>query len=45
MHGNVKDSEEELWKGHVSKSIFEIARSEGIVFLGNARQGRSIEDV
>ncbi|KAG2688300.1 hypothetical protein I3760_09G088800 [Carya illinoinensis] len=32
VHGNVKDSEEELWKGHVSKSIFEIARSEGYLW-------------
>ncbi|KAL4628383.1 hypothetical protein ACB092_05G234400 [Castanea dentata] len=29
VHGNVKDSEEGLWTQHVSKSIFEIARSEG----------------
>ncbi|KAK6932305.1 hypothetical protein RJ641_001929 [Dillenia turbinata] len=29
VHGNVKDSEEGLWPEHVSKSIFEIARSEG----------------
>ncbi len=33
MHDNVKDSEEGLWTEHVSKSISEIARSEGIVFL------------
>ncbi|XP_022723296.1 tRNA wybutosine-synthesizing protein 2/3/4 [Durio zibethinus] len=29
VHGNVKDTEEELWTNHVSKSIYEIARSEG----------------
>ncbi|KAL9455707.1 hypothetical protein AB3S75_005015 [Citrus x aurantiifolia] len=29
VHGNVKDSEEKLWAEHVSKSIYEIARSEG----------------
>lgn len=29
VHGNVKDSEEESWRQHVSKSIYEIATSEG----------------
>ncbi|XWS12833.1 hypothetical protein CRYUN_Cryun37aG0124200 [Craigia yunnanensis] len=29
VHGNVKDTEEGLWTNHVSKSICEIARSEG----------------
>ncbi|KAG4146669.1 hypothetical protein ERO13_D05G173300v2 [Gossypium hirsutum] len=29
VHGNVKDTEVELWANHVSKSISEIARSEG----------------
>ncbi|OMO76800.1 tRNA transferase Trm5/Tyw2 [Corchorus capsularis] len=29
VHGNVKDTEEESWTKHVSKSIYEIARSEG----------------
>lgn len=29
VHGNVKDSEENSWAEHVSKSIYEIARSEG----------------
>lgn len=33
VHANVKDSEETLWIEHVSKSIHEIARSEGIIFL------------
>lgn len=30
VHGNVKDSEEGLWVEHVSNSISEIAKSEGI---------------
>ncbi|XP_031253784.1 tRNA wybutosine-synthesizing protein 2/3/4 isoform X1 [Pistacia vera] len=29
VHGNVKDSEESSWSEHVSKSIYEIAASEG----------------
>lgn len=29
VHGNAKDSEEYQWTDHVSKSIYEIARSEG----------------
>ncbi|KAM7506258.1 hypothetical protein LguiB_005162 [Lonicera macranthoides] len=29
VHGNVKDSEENVWTAHVSKSIYEIAQSEG----------------
>ncbi|XP_057960653.1 tRNA wybutosine-synthesizing protein 2/3/4-like isoform X1 [Malania oleifera] len=29
LHGNVKDSEEVLWTDHISKSIHEIAQSEG----------------
>ncbi|KAK9022971.1 hypothetical protein V6N11_003207 [Hibiscus sabdariffa] len=29
VHGNVKDTEEEWWTNHVSKSISEIARAEG----------------
>ncbi|KAK7387759.1 hypothetical protein VNO78_22551 [Psophocarpus tetragonolobus] len=29
VHGNTKDSEENQWIDHVSKSIYEIARSEG----------------
>ncbi|KAA8520066.1 hypothetical protein F0562_014322 [Nyssa sinensis] len=29
VHGNVKDSEECLWTEHVSKLLYEIARSEG----------------
>lgn len=29
IHGNVKDSEENVWTNHVSQSIQEIARSEG----------------
>lgn len=33
MHGNVKDSEEKLWAEHVSKSIYEIARSEGTIIV------------
>lgn len=32
VHGNAKDSEEYQWTDHVSKSIYEIARSEGIIF-------------
>lgn len=36
VHGNVKDSEEDLWGAHVSKSILEIARSEGKLLLGNS---------
>lgn len=31
MHGNVKDSEESLWTKHVSESVGEIAKSEGII--------------
>lgn len=31
MHGNVKDSEEGSWSEHVSKSICDLARSEGII--------------
>lgn len=30
IHGNVKDSEEGSWVEHVSNSISEIAKSEGI---------------
>lgn len=33
MHGNAKDSEENSWAEHVSKSIYEIARSEGIMIM------------
>lgn len=33
VHGNVKDSEECQWTDHVSKSIYEIATSEGSNFL------------
>lgn len=36
MHGNVKDSEEGLWTEYVLKSVSEMARSEGIPFMGNA---------
>ena len=31
VHGNVKDSEEGSWREHVTKSIFDLARSEGII--------------
>ncbi|XVF40751.1 hypothetical protein PTKIN_Ptkin01aG0140400 [Pterospermum kingtungense] len=34
VHGNVKDTDEELWTNHVSKLICEIARSEGMSFWG-----------
>lgn len=29
MHGNVKDSEESTWAEYVSRSLHEIAKSEG----------------
>lgn len=32
VHGNVKDSEEDSWAKHVSESISEIAKSDGIIF-------------
>lgn len=32
VHGNVKDTEEAAWIGHVTTSIQAIARSEGIHF-------------
>lgn len=31
VHGNVVDSEENLWTKHISESIAEAARSQGIV--------------
>lgn len=30
MHANVKDSEEGSWREHVIKSIYDLARSDGI---------------
>ena len=35
MHGNVKDSEEELWTQHLRHSITEIAKSEGFILLSS----------
>lgn len=33
VHGNTRDSEESQWIDHVSKSIYDIARSEGRIII------------